>query len=265
MKENIGILIQSAPAFMYIVVFLYGLLIGSFLNVCIYRLPEQQSIVTIPSHCMNCGKKLHWYELIPLFSWLALRGKCHGCKAKISAQYPIVEAMNALLYILVLFIKGPSIDMLLCQALISNLIVLSFIDARTMEIPNGINIFIAVLGVARTLVDWLVYKNGWLDHVLGLIVMVVFFIIFFVSDGRAIGFGDVKMMFGIGLFLGLKCTVFGLAAGCIVGSVIHLTLMAVKKVGRQLAFGPYLSTGFAISALFGKYVVDWYLNTFFSF
>ncbi|MBR0120220.1 MAG: prepilin peptidase, partial [Clostridia bacterium] len=101
---------ETVPWLVYIFTFLFGIVFGSFLNVCIYRIPEKQSIVTVPSHCMTCGKKLHWYELIPLFSWLALRGKCHGCKSKISPQYPLIEAANGLLCVLALFVKGLTAD-----------------------------------------------------------------------------------------------------------------------------------------------------------
>ena len=264
MKDALLVLQENCPVVLYIFTFLFGVAVGSFLNVCIYRIPEQQSIVTVPSHCMSCGKKLHWYELIPLFSWIFLRGKCHGCKAKISAQYPLVEACNGLLWCLVLFMKGISWDTLLLWALFSALLVMGFIDARTMEIPNGIVIFILVLAVIRAALQIFLYKAGWLDFVLGPVIMGgVFFAILLLTEGRAMGGGDVKLMFAIGLFLGLKLTLFGLVAACAVGSVIHLTLMAVKKVGRQLAFGPYLAMGFAISALWGNYFLDWYFGRFF--
>ncbi|MCR5522210.1 MAG: prepilin peptidase [Clostridia bacterium] len=264
MKEYVDLLHNNYPAVSYIFVFLFGIVVGSFLNVCIYRIPEQQSIVTVPSHCMSCGKKLHWYELIPLFSWIFLRGKCRGCKAKISAQYPLVEAANGLLWCLVLFMKGPTLDFVLICALFSALLVMGFIDARTMEIPNGIVIFILLIAVLRALLHIFIYKEPWLDFVLGSVIMGgVFFLILFISNGRAMGGGDVKLMFAIGLFLGLKLTVFGLVAACVVGSVIHLTLMAVKKVGRQLAFGPYLAIGFAISVLWGNLFINWYMTKFF--
>lgn len=264
MKETVDFIMSEFPWIFYLFTFLFGVCIGSFLNVCIYRIPEGQSIVTVPSHCMTCGKKLHWYELVPLFSWLALRGKCLGCKAKISPQYPIVEAANGLLWCLVLWVKGPCIDMLLCCALLSAFFVLSVIDARTMEIPNGIVIFILVLAVIRAALNIFIYKQPWLDIVLGPVIMGgAFFAILLISDGRAMGGGDVKLLFAVGLFLGLKLTLFGLVVACIAGAVIHVSLMAIKKVGRQLAFGPYLSLGFAVSALWGAKCVEWYLSMFF--
>ncbi len=264
MKESIDLIWDNAAWFFYIFTFLFGITVGSFLNVCIFRIPKEESIVSVPSHCMTCGKKLHWYELIPLFSWLALRGKCHGCKTKISPQYPIIEAANGLLWCLVLFIKGPCPDFLLISALFSALLVMGVIDARTMEIPNGIVLFILVLGIIRSAVNIFIFKQPWLDIVLGPVVMGgIFLAILLISGGRAMGGGDVKLMFTIGLFLGLKATFFGLVAACVVGSIIHLSLMAIKKVGRQLAFGPYLAIGFAVAALWGEKCLNWYLGKFF--
>lgn len=264
LQEIFDLIMAESPIPVYIMVFLFGLCVGSFLNVCIYRIPEGESIVVVPSHCMTCGKKLHWYELIPLFSWLALRGKCHGCKSKISPQYPIIETSNALLWLLVLHFNGLNPEMLLIQCLLSALLVIAIIDARTMEIPNGLVIFIGVLAIIRTALYILLYdisKGEIINLVLGSLVMGgLFFLILFVSNGRAMGGGDVKLMFAIGLFLGLKLTVLGLALGCIAGSIIHLTLMALKKAGRQLAFGPYLSLGFAIAAVWGNEILFWYLS-----
>ena len=94
----------------YIVIFIFGIAIGSFLNVCIYRMPLHESIVTAPSHCMTCGSRLHWYDMVPVFSWLILGGKCRSCKAKISAQYPIIEALNGVLYVLVCVVNGMNLS-----------------------------------------------------------------------------------------------------------------------------------------------------------
>ena len=253
------VLMEEAAVIMYVLVALFGLLVGSFLNVCIYRIPEGQSIVVVPSHCMTCGKKLHWYELIPLFSWLFLRGKCHGCKSKISFQYPLVEAANSLLWLLVFFVKGFTIDSFICMGLISTLFVIAVIDARTMEIPNGLVIFILVLAVIRRIF----YHEELLDLVLGPVVMGgLFLAILLFSGGRAMGGGDVKLMFACGLYLGLKCCALSLVIACIFGSIIHVALMIILKKGRELAFGPYLALGYAAAALWGNVIVSWYSGFF---
>jgi leader peptidase (prepilin peptidase)/N-methyltransferase len=133
----------------YIFVFLLGICVGSFCNVCILRIPAGESIVTTPSHCMHCGKRLRWYELIPLFSWLALRGRCSGCHSPISVQYPLIEAANGALWLLVYHRFGLTPDTLLGCLFASVLLVASVIDARTRELPPGTTIAVAVLGLLR--------------------------------------------------------------------------------------------------------------------
>lgn len=241
---------------LYVMVFLFGIVVGSFLNVCILRLPKGESIVRVPSHCTSCGKRLHWWELIPLFSWLALRGRCSGCRARISAQYPLIEAANGLLWILTLGVMGLSWDMLLVSLLLSALLTLSVIDARTFEITPGINWFILALGVIRLIL----YHDHWLNSLLGFAGLGgAFLLIWLVSGGRAMGGGDVKLVAAAGLFLGLKAGLLGLVLACFLGAVIHVILMKVAHKGRELAFGPYLSAGFAIAVLWAEPILNWYL------
>ena len=121
---------------LYIVAFLYGIVIGSFLNVCIYRMPKEESIVTVGSHCMSCNHKLRWVDLFPLFSWLFLKGKCRYCGAKISAQYPLVEGANGVLYVLIFFVNGWNVDSVLWCLLISVILVIAVIDFRAMKFPS---------------------------------------------------------------------------------------------------------------------------------
>ena len=144
---------------LYIVVFLYGIVIGSFLNVLIYRIPKKENIVTTRSHCMNCGYQLRWYDLVPLFSYLALGGRCRKCKAHISVQYPVIEALNGVLYLIVFWKYGMSVDSLVYCLLFSALLALSVIDFRTYEIPVGFNLFILALG----LIHGVFHYEQWLD------------------------------------------------------------------------------------------------------
>lgn len=245
---------------LYIIIFLYGIIIGSFLNVCIYRLPKKENIVTTRSHCMNCGYKLEWYDLVPLFSWLALGGKCRKCKAKISVQYPIIEALNGVLYIIVFALYGLSVETVLYCLLASALLVLSVIDFRTYEIPFGINVFIAVLGGIRVITD----LSHWYEYVIGFFaVSLVLYLIYIITKGRGIGGGDIKLMAASGLLLGWKCNILAFVLGCIIGSVIHLLRMKFTKAENVLALGPYLSAGIFISALWGQQLINWYLSLFF--
>lgn len=238
---------------------LFGITIGSFLNVLILRVPAHENFITKRSHCMNCNTELHWYELIPVFSWLFLKGKCRTCKSKISIQYPIIEAANGLLYVVVFLVKGLNVESLLYCLLCSALLALSVIDFRTYEIPVGFNIFIGILGIVRVVLD---YQN-WLDYVIGLFSVSVFLLILYLlSKGRAIGGGDIKLMAATGLLLGWKLNVLSFALGCILGAIIHVIRMKVSGEGKQLAMGPYLSLGILISLLVGDYFINWYISLF---
>ncbi|MDD6202424.1 MAG: prepilin peptidase [Lachnospiraceae bacterium] len=243
----------------YIVTFLFGIVIGSFLNVCIYRIPEKENIVKVRSHCMNCGHLLQWYELVPLLSYLFLGGKCRKCKAKISVQYPLVEALNGILYVGVFMINGINVDSLLYCLLTSALLVLSIIDFRTYEIPIGINIFILTVGLIHTVLHY----RDWLNYVIGFFAVSVFlYLIILVTKGRGIGGGDMKLMAVCGLILGWKEIIFAFLLGCIIGSVVHLIRMRVSKCDHVLALGPYLSIGVFISMLWGSDLITWYLGQF---
>ncbi|MCM1111814.1 MAG: prepilin peptidase [Muribaculum sp.] len=243
--------------FLYLVVFLYGILIGSFVNVVIYRVPKKENIVTTRSHCMSCGYQLKWYDLIPLFSYLALGGRCRKCKTKLSVQYPLIEGLNGLLYLVVFARYGLSIDSLIYGLLFSALLALSVIDFRTYEIPVGFNYFILALGLVRVLTDW----ENWLEYGIGLFaVSMIILVLYCVSKGEWIGGGDMKLMAAAGLLLGWKRILLAFVLGCVLGSVIHLIRMAVSKVGHTLAFGPYLALGIAISALWGQELVAWYVG-----
>lgn len=242
--------------FLYIVVFIYGLLIGSFLNVLIYRIPKKENIAVVRSHCMKCNYQLKWYDLVPLFSWLFLRGKCRKCGEKISIQYPIIEATNGILYLLVFYKFGLSIESLLYCLLFSALLALSVIDFRTYEIPVGFNYFILILGLVRLVTDYV----NWSNYVIGFLAVSTFlFIIIIVSKGRAMGGGDMKLMATCGLLIGWKLIVLAFLLGCILGSVIHIIRMRVSGEDHVLAMGPYLSMGVALAVLFGNQWINWYL------
>ena len=274
----------------YLFVFVLGSCIGSFLNVLIFRIPKHEEFVYGRSHCMSCGHELNWYDMFPIFSFIFLRGKCRYCGARLSVQYPIIEALNAILWCLCVHLFGLSMIGILTAALLSALIVLSVIDERTQEIPFGINIFIAVLGaiklvseiIAAATVDAFYFLDGMLldeyspmepistqtigighiliSHALGFAVVAgVLLLILLISGGAAIGGGDVKLMAAAGLFLGLRLTIIAFFVGCIAAAVIHLIRMAFFHAGRKLAMGPYLSIGIGLMALFGSSMVRAYV------
>ncbi|MBO5387422.1 MAG: prepilin peptidase [Lachnospiraceae bacterium] len=241
---------------------LYGIVIGSFVNVVILRIPIKESVTLTRSHCMTCGHVLSWYELIPLFSYLFLGGKCRHCKTHISIQYPIVEALNGIIYVVLYLACGISVECILYCLCASALLALSVIDWRTKEIPVGFNIFILLLGLIRLVTD----IGNWSQYVIGLFAVSGFlFLLHLITKGRGIGGGDIKLMAATGLLLGWQLNIIGFLIGCILGSIIHLTLMAIKKADRVLAFGPYLSMGVFIAMIWGEQLVSWYLSMWATF
>lgn len=244
---------------LYIIIFLFGIVIGSFLNVCIFRIPKKEDIVKTGSHCMSCGYRLKWYDMIPVASFLALRGKCRKCGAKLSVQYPLIEAANGILYVLIVWTGGLGIESLLYCLLASALLVLSVIDFRTYEIPFGINLFILALGLIRVGTDY----HNFLTYLIGLISVSAFLaILYYATGGRAIGGGDVKLMAACGLLLGWKLIILAFLTGCVFGAVIHVIRMKISGESHVLAMGPYLSLGVLVAALWGDRMLTWYLGQF---
>lgn len=246
---------------LYFIIFLYGIVFGSFLNVLIYRLPLKENIATESSHCMKCGKKIQWYDLIPLISYILLGGKCRNCKSKISIQYPIIEATNGIGYVLIFLINGLSIESALMCFVFSIFIVISVIDWRTFEIPFALNVAIGVLAVIRIILD---YEN-LLEYLIGFCVVSGFMLIC-LYVGRAIkgidafGGGDIKLMAFAGLFVGWKNVILAFVLGCIFGAVIHSIRMRLQGEKSVLAFGPYLCAGLTITMLYGEKIIGWYLS-----
>lgn len=242
---------------MFIVVFVYGIVIGSFLNVLIYRIPLKENIATNRSHCMKCGEQIKWYDLVPLVSYICLRGKCRHCGNRISVQYPIIEAINGCGYVLIFAVNGFSLLSILYSLVFSILVVISVIDWRTYEIPPALNIAIGVLGIIRVIYDF----DNLLEYLIGFCVISGFLLILFLlTKGRGIGGGDIKLMAAAGLFLGWKNIILAFVIGTVLGAVIHVILMKFKGKERVLAFGPYLSAGIFIAMLFGNPIITWYLS-----
>ena len=240
----------------YLTIFAFGIVVGSFLNVCIFRIPRHETVVTTPSHCMSCGYHLKWYDLIPVFSWLALGGKCRKCRQKISVQYPLIEAANGCLWVLTFAIGGFTMQSALYCLAISALLVLSVIDARTMEIPFSCNVWIGVLGLASMFMD-----RAYLSHLLGFAgVSALLWLVYLLTRGRGIGGGDIKLMAATGLLLGFGVNFVGFLFGCLFASVIHIARMKLSGAEHVLAMGPYLAAGTLAAMWFGDSIVTWYLG-----
>lgn len=239
-------------------IFILGLLIGSFLNVCIYRIPREEEIVYTPSHCMSCSKRINWYDLLPVLSYILLRGKCRNCKQKLSFQYPAVEFCNGLAYVGIFLIYGVSKETLIVCALFSILLVIAFIDYSHYIIPNGLVIALFVLALIHLVFD----LNQWLAYVIGFFAASACLLIIAIISRGKMGGGDIKLMAVAGLLIGWKYILLALMLGSILGSIIGITLMAFKIIRRNqmIPFGPFLSAGILIAAIYGQQIIDWYLN-----
>ena len=249
-------MLTQLTIFLYIVAFLYGIVIGSFLNVLIFRIPKKENIVQ-SSHCMNCGRKLGWRDMVPVFSYIILRGRCRQCGARISIQYPLIEALNGVLYVVVFMAGGFTFSSVLYCLMTSALIVIAVIDERTYQIPVSQNLFLGLLGIIMTVYDF----RHILSHIIGAVIVSLFLYgLYYFSSGKAIGGGDIKLMAYAGLLLGAKNIIFAFILACTLGSVIHTIRMKVSKRNNLLALGPYLSAGIFIAALWGSRFWTWYLG-----
>lgn len=261
------------PLYYYICAFVFGAAVGSFLNVCIYRIPLKQDIVKEPSHCMTCGHKLAWYDNIPIIAWIALKGRCRYCGTKLFAQYPAIEFLNAALWTFTVAINGINITSIIQCLIISALIVLSVIDWRTYEIPFGVNVFIFICGAAATVCSAAGIggatgaKTGMAavtSHIAGmLIISVPLWLLLIISGGRAIGGGDVKLFFAAGLALGASSTVVAFFISFLLAAVIHIARMKLAGAESRLAMGPYIAAGICISIWFGPQIVSSYMALMF--
>lgn len=241
----------------YLLIVIYGLIIGSFLNVLILRIPEKEDFVAERSHCMNCGYQLAWYDMIPVFSYLFLKGKCRKCGQPISKQYPIIEALNAVLYFVVFYVNGITFQSSIYCFVTSALLVISVIDFRTFEIPLGLTIFIGVMGIVCAAMD---YKHISL-YIIGMCSVGLFLeILFILSNGNWIGGGDATLMMAAGLVVGWKKIIVAFFLACILGAVIHSIRMKLSDEDHVLALGPYLAMGIYIVMIWGDKLINWYCD-----
>lgn len=209
---------------------------------------------------MRCGYKLKWYDLVPVFSYVFLRGRCRKCGDRISPQYPIIELLNGILWVLTFIYTGINITSLIYSLVISALIVLSVIDFRTFEIPVSINVYIGIMALVNIATDY----EHILTYIIGMIIVSgVLYLMYFLSNGRAIGGGDVKLMAACGLLLGWKLIIVAFIFGCLYASVIHILRMVISKKDHMLAMGPYLSAGVITAMWFGSHIVNWYVTCLF--
>jgi leader peptidase (prepilin peptidase)/N-methyltransferase len=250
-------------------IFLFGIIIGSFLNVCIYRIPKGESLSAKGSACPSCGAKLTILDLAPVLSYIAIGGKCRHCKAKISMQYPIIETITGIIFLLLYLKYGLEWMTLVYAALAALLIVITLIDYRHMIIPNGLIIAGLIIGAAQLATSiftngifdsWLVYTIGFFAGGLPLFLIAAFST--YVLKKEAIGGGDIKLMAFAGLILGWKLIIPAYFIGIVAGALISIYLLVSgrKKRGDEIPFGPFLCFGIAVSLFFGKEIINWYMG-----
>ncbi len=258
---------MMTPFIEYITIIALGLIIGSFINVCIYRLPREKNILFPPSACTACGKKIRFYDNIPIISYLLLAGKCRDCKGHISIKYPLVELLNALFYMAAYLRFGFDYSLLFICPFLSALIVITFIDLDFQIIPDSITLPGILLGlIASSFIfpDPFEYYQitGFMNALIGFITGGgLFFLIALLSRG-GMGGGDIKMMAMVGTFLGWKGVLLTTLIGSVAGSLVGIALMVFKGKDRKakIPFGPFLALGALISLFAGRIILQLYLN-----
>lgn len=247
----------------YALVIIIGLVIGSFLNVCIYRIPREESISYPPSHCSTCNHKLNALDLVPIFSYIFLKGKCRYCKDKISLRYPSIELLNALLYLFIYINYDFTLDFFKYCIFTSLLIVIAMIDYNTQDVYTSSIIFGGIVGVAFTALGYILYKNELMQPIFGAIIgFGIIALIVILTKGM--GDGDAEIALICGLFLGVKGVLLTLFLGIIIGGIIATIILAfkLKNLKDSMAFGPCLAIGALITMLWGNGILSTYLSLF---
>jgi len=244
--------------------FVIGLFIGSFLNVCIYRIPEGKSVIWPPSHCPYCGERIKPYDNIPVISYFLLKGKCRSCGERISYRYPAVELLTGVLTAATVCKFGVSLSSLYYLLLVYYLIVISFIDLKTMEVPVRFSYGALLSGL---LLSFFVPQHSFKEAVFGASfgAGVILFIIetYYVFTGKeGMGYGDANIMAVVGAFLGWKKVLLTLFLASLVGAATGVTLILLKKGEREkpIPFGPFIAAGALLSLYFGDRLINWYLG-----
>ncbi len=256
---------------------LFGLVIGSFLNVVIARVPEGKSLWRPRSACPGCGAPIAWYDNVPLVSFAALRGRCRHCAMPIPWRYPIVEAVTAAAFGLALAVLGPTPAFAAAALLLAMLIAVTAIDLRLQIIPDAITLPGIALGVLASLatgrpgvrIPWLgVAAHSWpaviLDSLLGILVGGGIFLVIILASGGGMGGGDMKLGAMLGAFLGWQLGLLALMLAVLSGGLVAVVLLALRRRGRKEAipFGPFLALGGAVAFLWGDALLGWYLDRF---
>ncbi|EQB87463.1 hypothetical protein M918_08700 [Clostridium sp. BL8] len=248
----------------YVTVFIYGLIIGSFLNVCVYRIPLNQSIVYPPSNCPRCNTRLNWKDLIPVLSYAILKGKCRYCGNKISITYPVQELFTAIIFLITYYKYGFSIYLFKYVILFSILIVISNIDIKHQDVYTSTTIPGIISGLIFAIIEQYFAIGSFKNYFIGAVIAAVIIGLIVYITG-AMGEGDIEIAALCGTFIGWKLSILMIILAFILGGVIGTILIATNIKGRRdyMAFGPFLALGALISVLFGSAIINYYLVLFF--
>lgn len=244
--------------------FAFGTIVGSFLNVCIHRIPQGKSIIAPSSHCPLCKTPIHFYDNIPLVSFICLRGRCRFCQAPISLRYPLVEFLMGFFSLMLLLRYGISALYLIYFALFASLTLVSFIDLPHRIIPDVISLPGILIGVVISLLH---PQLSIIDSLIGVLLgggalYIVASVYHVVAKREGMGGGDIKLLAMIGAFIGWKGVLFTILCSSFIGSVVGVTLMLFSSADSKYAvpFGPFLSLGAIIYVLWGEALINWYLG-----
>lgn len=250
--------------FTYMTIGAFGLILGSFINVIIHRLPEKESIVLPRSHCRSCGKPIHWFDNIPVLSYILLRGRCRFCKASISIEYPLIESLTALLMIALFWKFGFSSRALINLILILFLIPISMIDIHTGLILNKLTIPGLITGIAVILIcqpdKWKDIPIGALSG--GLLLLLLAVVGKFIFKRESVGMGDVKLLILMGAYLGFPGVIIAFYLGVILSFLYIMTAFAANKIklGDTFPFGPFIAIGAVVYILWGNQIIAGFLR-----
>jgi leader peptidase (prepilin peptidase)/N-methyltransferase len=247
-----------------IAAFVLGAVIGSFLNVCIYRIPVGKSVVSPPSSCPNCGHRIRWYENVPIFGWLMLGGKCSSCKMRISFRYPAIETLTGLLFVLVIYYFGFSYATPVYWLFAAALVTISFIDLDHQIIPDVISLPGIVVGfVCSFFVPWL----SWFDSLIGIlagggVLLAIAWGYALVAKREGMGGGDIKFLGMLGAFLGWKAVLPVIFLSSLLGTLVGVPIMLLQKGDTKFAipFGPFLASAALVYLFWGQSLINWYFG-----
>jgi len=252
-----------SSTYFQVFVFIFGACFGSFLNVCIYRIPIDKSVVKPSSFCPKCGKPINFYDNIPILSYIILGGRCRNCNESFSFRYPFVELISALFTLIIFKIWGLSLIALFFWLFTLSLIVITFIDIDHQIIPD----VISLPGIAVGFISSFFTNIGWLNSLLGIVIgggslFLIAYLYEKLAGKEGMGGGDIKLLGMIGAFLGAKSLLFVILISSLLGSVVGIGYMVFKKKDSKFAipFGPFLSIGALAYLYYGNEIVKWYIN-----